>query len=107
MTNLINTNFGEYIKQLRVDKGYTLTQLAAKLDLDSANLCRIENGKREFNEKKLPKLAEALDEDVDSLKVEYFGCLIANRIYKADCSNEVLSVAEKKVNYLNMIHLRK
>lgn len=103
----MNTNFGEYIKELRVNKGYTLTQMAAKLDLDSANLCRIENGKREFNENKLDELAEILDEDIVSLKVEYFGCLIANRIYKADCPNKALSVAEKKVNYLNRINLRK
>ncbi len=35
--------FGEYIKQLRTENELTLTQLAAKLDLDSAN---IEIGKK-------------------------------------------------------------
>ena len=38
--------FGEYIRNLRTEKGFTLTQLGAKLDLDSANLSKIENGKR-------------------------------------------------------------
>lgn len=42
---------GQYIKTLRNDKGWTLTQLAAKLDIDSANLSKIENGKRELDEK--------------------------------------------------------
>ena len=37
--------FGEYIRNLRTEKGFTLTQLGAKLDLDSANLSKIENGK--------------------------------------------------------------
>ena len=35
--------FGEYIKQLRTERKLTLTQLGAKLELDSANLSKIEN----------------------------------------------------------------
>ena len=50
--------FGQYIKDLRTRRGFTLTQLAAKLDIDSANLSKIENGKREFDEKRLPKLCK-------------------------------------------------
>ena len=52
--------FGEYIKRLRTENELTLTQLAAKLDLDSANLSKIENSKREFDEKRLEKLSTAL-----------------------------------------------
>jgi transcriptional regulator with XRE-family HTH domain len=37
-------SFGSLIKKLRIEKGLTLTQLAAQLDLDSANLSKIENG---------------------------------------------------------------
>ena len=44
--------FGGYIRRHRNENGLTLTQLAAKLYLDSANLSKIENGKREFNEKR-------------------------------------------------------
>ncbi len=44
-------SFGEYIKELRTTNSFTLTQLGAKLGLDSANLSKIENGKREFDEK--------------------------------------------------------
>ena len=49
----MKATFGEYIRQLRTDKGFTLTELAALLKLDSANLSKIENGKREFDEKRL------------------------------------------------------
>ena len=56
----MKATFGEYIKQLRTDNGLTLTQLAFQLDLDSANLSKIENGKREFDEKRLEKLAPRL-----------------------------------------------
>jgi len=67
----MKATFGEYIKQLRTDNGLTLTQLAFQLDLDSANLSKIENGKREFDEKRLEKLANAFNLDLDQLKVEY------------------------------------
>lgn len=101
----MGANFGEYIRKLRICKGFTLTQLAARLHLDSANLCKIENGKREFNEKKLGDLANVLEEDINKIKIEYFGCLFAKKIYDSRCSKEALNVAELKINYLNKIDL--
>ena len=69
--------FGEYIKQLRTEKGLTLTQLGAKLNLDSANLSKIENGKRDFDEKRLTQLAEVFNLDIQELKTDT-GSHIAN-----------------------------
>ena len=96
----MKATFGEYIKQLRTDNGLTLTQLAFQLDLDSANLSKIENGKREFDEKRLDKLANAFDLDFEKLKTEYFGDQFAKKMYAYNCSTETLIVAEEKVNYL-------
>lgn len=96
----MKATFGEYIKQLRTDNGLTLTQLAFQLDLDSANLSKIENGKREFDEKRLEKLATAFNLDIDKLKIEYFGDQFAKKMYAYNCSTETLIVAEEKVNYL-------
>lgn len=96
----MKATFGEYIKKLRTDNGLTLTQLAFQLDLDSANLSKIENGKREFDEKRLEKLANAFDLDLEKLKVEYFADQFAKKMYEYNCSPETLIVAEEKVNYL-------
>ena len=96
----MKATFGEYIKQLRTDNGLTLTQLAFQLDLDSANLSKIENGKREFDEKRLDKLANAFDLDFEKLKTECFGDQFAKKMYAYNCSTETLIVAEEKVNYL-------
>ncbi|KAA6328502.1 HTH-type transcriptional repressor RghR [termite gut metagenome] len=60
----MKATFGEYIRELRTDKGLTLTQLATQLELDSANLNKIENGKREFDEKRLDKLAMVFNLDI-------------------------------------------
>jgi transcriptional regulator with XRE-family HTH domain len=94
------TTFGEYIRELRTGKGLTLTELAALLKLDSANLSKIENGKREFDEKRLEKLAIVFDLDLNKLKTEYFSDQFAKKMYKFNCLPETLIVAEKKTNYL-------
>ena len=102
----MKATFGEYIKQLRTDKGLTLTELAALLKLDSANLSKIENGKREFDEKRLDKLANAFNLNLEKLKVEYFGDQFAKKMYAYNCSSETLIVAEEKVNYLKNINVK-
>ena len=102
----MKTTFGEYIRLLRTENELTLTQLAAKLNLDSANLSKIENGKREFDEKRLDKLANAFNLNLEKLKVEYFGDQFAKKMYAYNCSSETLIVAEKKVNYLKSINVK-
>lgn len=102
----MKATFGEYIKQLRTDNGLTLTQLAFQLDLDSANLSKIENGKREFDEKRLEKLATAFNLDIDQLKTEYFADQFAKKMYQYDCSPNTLIVAEEKVNYLKSVNTK-
>lgn len=78
----MKATFSEYIKQLRADNGLTLTQLAFQLDLDSANLSKIENGKREFAKKRLEKLANAFKLDFERLKTEYFVDQFAKKMYQ-------------------------
>ncbi len=99
MTSQMKETFGEYIRMLRTQKGFTLTQLAALLDLDAANLSKIENGKREFDDKRLTKLASAFDLDIEALYNEYKSDRLAKQIYEMDCSSQVLKVAEEKAAY--------
>ena len=93
-------SFGQYIRRKRTEQGLTLTQFGAKIDLDSANLSKIENGKREFDEKRLPLLSKTLNIDIESLRIEYYSGFIAKKIYKSENSKGILEVAEEKVQYL-------
>ena len=95
----MKTTFGEYIRLLRTEKQLTLTQLAAKLDLDSANLSKIENGRRDFDEKRLPKLARIFKLNLKELRNEYITDQIAKQIYETNCSKQLLQVAEEKAEY--------
>lgn len=102
----MKTTFGEYIRQLRNKNGLTLTQLAAKLDLDSANLSKIENGKRDFDQKRLSKLAKVFNIGIRELRNEYVSDLIAKQIYETNCNKELLTVAEEKAEYRRQINKR-
>lgn len=97
--------FGEYIKRLRTENELTLTQLAAKLDLDSANLSKIENNKREFDEKRLELLANVFSIDLAQLRTEFFSDIIAKKLYEKNCDSETLILAEQKVEYLKSKNL--
>lgn len=99
MTSLMKTTFGEYIRLLRNESKLTLTQLAAKLNLDSANLSKIENGKRDFDEKRLPRLAKIFKLNLTELRNEYITDQIGKHIYETNCTKQLLQVAEEKAEY--------
>jgi len=71
----MEANFGEYIRKLRTESGLTLTQLGAKLGIDSGALSKIETGKKEFDEKYLNNLSNAFNLDIEKLKIYW----LANR----------------------------
>lgn len=95
----MKTTFGEYIRLLRKEKQMNLTQLAAKLNLDSANLSKIENGKRDFDEKRLPKLAKIFKLNLKELRNEYVSDQIGKQIYETNCTKQLLQAAEEKAEY--------
>jgi len=99
MTSRNVTTFGEFIRQLRKEKGLTLTKLAAKLDLDSANLSKMENGIRDFDQKRLNALALIFKLDREDLHKEFISDQIAKKIYMSDCTHELLVMAEEKAEY--------
>lgn len=91
--------FGEYIRFLRNRKEMTITQLGALLGLDSANLSRIENNKRAFDEKRLPKLADIFDLNINELREEYLTDQLAQKIYETNCTKQLLKLAQEKAEY--------
>lgn len=93
-------SFGQYIRNLRNSKGYTLTELGAKLKIDSAGLSKIETGHKTLKHETLPLLAEVFNLELDKLKAQFYGEEIAMKLYKYNCPETALIVAEEKVKYL-------
>ncbi|WP_398453272.1 helix-turn-helix domain-containing protein [Sphingobacterium thalpophilum] len=102
----MEANFGEYIRKLRTQNNFTLTQLGAKLGIDSGALSKIETGKKDFDERCLEKLADTFGLDIEELKTEYFGDQFAKKMYQYNCSPKTLIVAEEKMNYLKNINVK-
>ena len=102
----MEANFGEYIRKLRNQNNFTLTQLGAKLGIDSGALSKIETGKKDFDERCLEKLADTFGLDIEELKTEYFGDQFAKKMYQYNCSPKTLIVAEEKMNYLKNINVK-
>ena len=93
-------SFGQYIRRLRTEKGFTLTELGAKLKIDSAGLSKIETGNKKMKPETLPLVAEVFNLEVDKLKEQYYGEEFATKMYKYKCPETTLMVAEEKVKYL-------
>ena len=91
--------FGQYIRRLRKENNLTLTQLAAKLGLDSANLSKIENGKRDFDEKKIDLLCSIFELDKVQVEKELISEKIVKSVYTYNASEEILTLAESKLKY--------
>lgn len=94
-------NFGNYIRQLRKGKNWTLTKLAAMLDIDSANLSKIETGKRSFDENKLPVFCKIFELDLEKMKKELISEKFAIKVISENVDGEVFKLAEIKVKKLS------
>lgn len=92
--------FGQYIRLLRNSKDFTLTQLGAKLGIDSGALSKIETGKKIFDDKLLKKLAEIFNLDINTVRNEYYSEVIAKILVEKECSDEIVVMATNKARYL-------
>lgn len=100
MTSQKKETFGQLIRRLRQKENYTLTQLAAQLGVDSANLSKIETGKREFDVSRIEKLAKALNQEEDFFFNELLSEQVAKSLYQIKNYQEILVMAEDKIKYL-------
>ncbi|WP_418502371.1 helix-turn-helix domain-containing protein [Flagellimonas sp.] len=91
--------FGEFIRRVRGEKGFTLTELAALLKMDSANLSKVETGKREFDEKRLLLLSKAFAIDFSFLTREFLSDQVAKKLYRFNDYDQILNLAEGKIKY--------
>lgn len=96
--------FGEYIKRARSERGMTLKDLSTHLKLDTANLSKIENGQRSFDEKKIPLLCEALKLNEKQIRQELTSCQWTQQILEQNLNfDEVVDRTKEKIEYHNNV----
>jgi len=96
----VKESFGEHIKRLREEHKLPLRKVASVLDLDPSTLSKIERGERTANKEMLPLLAELFNDNEKELSLILFSDKVAYQIIEEENPNEILKVAEEKIQYL-------
>jgi len=91
---------GKIIREKREKKGLLLRHIAAKLDIDTAILSKIERGERRATRNQIIKLTDILELDQESLLIQYLSEKILYEIKDEYLGVKALKVAEKKFKYL-------
>ncbi len=97
----INKSTGEILRENREKKGLLLRQVAAKLDIDTAILSKIERSERKATKEQIIKLAGILDLKEEDLLVHYLSEKIVYEIKDEKLGQKALKVAEQKIKYIN------
>ena len=96
----IDATIGQILRENREKKGLLLRQVAAKLDIDTAILSKIERGERKAKNEHIVKLAEILELDKDYLLVQYLSDKILYELKGEKLAQEALKVAERKMKII-------
>ncbi|MCJ0743462.1 helix-turn-helix domain-containing protein [Pedobacter montanisoli] len=91
MTN----QFGELIRQLREKQGLFLRQIAPALEMDTAQLSKIEKGIRQIKKEQIAILADVLKTDKEELLTLWLADQVSNLIEGEPMADEVLKIVSK------------
>ncbi|MFH0866364.1 MAG: helix-turn-helix transcriptional regulator [Bacteroidota bacterium] len=91
--------FGERIKTLREKSNLLQRQVAAKLDMDTAMLSKVERGERRAKREQVLMLAEIFNVNNEELLSLWLAAKVYDVLKDEDMASRALKVAEKEVNY--------
>ena len=94
----MNSHFGEQIRTLREKQHLFLRQVAPLLEMDTAQLSKIEKGLRQLKREQIPILAEILKASSDELMTLWLADQIYEVVKDEKMANQAMQVAEKKIN---------
>ena len=94
----MQSQFGERIRALREKQNLYLRQVAPLLEMDTAQLSKIENGLRQLKREQIPILADILKVEKDELLILWLADQLYDVVKDEKLANEAMLVAEKKIN---------
>jgi len=94
----MHSQFGERIRALREKQNLYLRQVAPLLEMDTAQLSKIEKGVRQLKRVQIPILADILKTDKDELLILWLADQLYDVVKDEKLANEAMQVAEKKIN---------
>jgi HTH-type transcriptional regulator, competence development regulator len=94
----MQSQFGDKIRKLRAQQQLYLRQVASLLEMDTAQLSKIEKGMRQIKKEQIPILAELLKADKDELLILWLADQLYAVVKDEKFASEAMQAAEKKIN---------
>jgi transcriptional regulator with XRE-family HTH domain len=90
--------FGERIRELREKQHLYLRQVAPLLDMDTAQLSKIEKGKRQLKREQLSLIADILKVSYDELLTIWLADQIYTIVKDEDLASQAMKAAQQIMN---------
>jgi transcriptional regulator with XRE-family HTH domain len=98
--------FGERVKQLRVQNNLLQRQVASILEIDTPMLSKIEKGLRKLKREQIPVLAKILKANAAELQTLWLADQIYAVVKNEKFANEAMQVAEQKLKIYGNLGLQ-
>ena len=96
----MQSQFGEKIRILREQQHLYLRQVAPLLEMDTAQLSKIEKGLRQLKREQIPVIADILKASSDELMTLWLADQIYAVVKDEKLANEAMQAAEQKLNFI-------
>jgi len=90
----MKSQFGDRIRTLREKQHLYLRQVAPMLEMDTAQLCKIEKGLRQLKREQIPILADILKTNADDLLALWLADQIYAVVKDEKLANKAMDIAE-------------
>ena len=97
------TSFGEHLRNLREEAGFTLKYVSEQINIDTSLLAKIERNERQPTNQIIKHFAIFFNVAESELQNDFLSDQIAYKILDHEADLSVLKVAEEKVKYLKTI----
>jgi HTH-type transcriptional regulator, competence development regulator len=99
-------NLSETLKSAREEKKIILRKVASELDIHQSLISKFEKGQRRPTKEQLIKLADFYNLPKQDLLIDWFSDKIIYELKDVDYANDILIVAEKKLNIKKQIKMQ-
>ena len=93
----MESQFGERIRTLRENQNLYLRQVASLLEMDTAQLSKIEKGLRQLKKEQIPILAEILKADKKELETLWLADQLMQLVKDEPTADEALKTVSKNI----------
>ena len=94
----MESQFGQRIRSLREKQNLYLRQVASSLEIDTAQMSKIEKGLRQIKREQIPVIANILKANSDELMTLWLADQIYAVVKDEELANEAMAAAGKSIN---------